>query len=177
MAALEPTLRDEIDALYGAHHQWLFAWLRKRLGCEHHAADVAQDTFMRILGSSQSLLGINEPRAYLTTTAKRLLIDQARRKAIEEAYLAELALWLQEEDFHPSAEQSMLVLEMLTMVGAALQPFSSRVQEAFLLHYFHGETHSAVAARLGVSTKSVQKYLIQALVALHQLRGELSSGD
>jgi RNA polymerase sigma-70 factor (ECF subfamily) len=77
MAALEPTLRDEMGALYGEHHQWLFSWLRKKLGCEHHAADVAQDTFVRILGSSQSLFGINEPRAYLTTTAKRLLTDSS----------------------------------------------------------------------------------------------------
>lgn len=176
MAALEPTLRDEMGTLYGEHHHWLFSWLRRKLGCEHHAADVAQDTFMRILGSSQSLFGINEPRAFLTTTAQRLLIDRARRAAIEEAYLAELALWIQEEDFHPSAEQSAMVLEMLTLAGAALHPLSARVQEAFLLHYFHGETHSAVAEQLGVSTKSVQKYLIQALVALHQVRAELFPG-
>lgn len=173
MAALEPTMGEKMGALYGEHHHWLFSWLRKKLGCEHSAADVAQDTFMRILGSSQLLFGIQEPRAYLTTTAQRLLIDRARRAAIEEAYLTELALWMQEEDFHPSAEQSAQVLEMLNLVGTALQPLSVRAQEAFLLHYFHGETHSSVAAQLGVSTKSVQKYLIQALVALHKFRAEL----
>jgi RNA polymerase sigma-70 factor (ECF subfamily) len=47
---------------------------------------------VRILASRDALLGMREPRAYLSTTARRLLIDQARRRQIEEAYLSELAL-------------------------------------------------------------------------------------
>jgi len=38
------------------------------------------------------LTGLTKPRAYLTTTAKRLLIDRARHRQVEQSYLDELAL-------------------------------------------------------------------------------------
>ncbi|MBX3617588.1 sigma factor [Nitrosomonas sp.] len=79
-----------VDALYRDHHHWLYAWLRKKLNCQHQAADVAHDTFTCIFALS-NLPCLQEPRAYLVTTAKRLLIDQVRKQRIEQAYLAELA--------------------------------------------------------------------------------------
>jgi len=39
----------DMAALYVAHHGWLQAWLRRRLGDAHQAADLAQDTFVRLL--------------------------------------------------------------------------------------------------------------------------------
>ena len=41
--------REECGALYAEHHRWLLGWLRQRLGCLHDAADLAQDTFIRVL--------------------------------------------------------------------------------------------------------------------------------
>ncbi|WP_269147395.1 sigma factor, partial [Herbaspirillum lusitanum] len=38
-----------MHSFYSSHHGWLFGWLRKKLGCTHNAADVAQDTFVRII--------------------------------------------------------------------------------------------------------------------------------
>ena len=43
------TAGQQLHQLYSAHHGWLTAWLRRRLGCSHNAADFAQDTFMRLL--------------------------------------------------------------------------------------------------------------------------------
>ncbi|WP_407058407.1 sigma factor [Zoogloea oleivorans] len=49
MSAADPALHQQVHALYSDHHAWLFGWLRKKLGCAHNAADVAQDTFLRIM--------------------------------------------------------------------------------------------------------------------------------
>ncbi len=35
--------------LYLDHHGWLHGWLRRRLGDREHAADIAHDTFLRLL--------------------------------------------------------------------------------------------------------------------------------
>ena len=156
--------RLQMQALYGEHHGWLFGWLRRRLGCGHHAADVAQDTFVRILGSRDALLGVREPRAYLVTTAKRLLIDEARRRLIEKTYLDELAAASAAPfDAAPSAEEVAQTVEALLQIEAALDGLAPKARQAFLLCYLEGHTHAVAAAELGVSTKMVQKYLIQAL--------------
>ena len=40
---------DAVSGLYHAHHGWLYAWLRKKLNCSHNAADIAHDTFVRVM--------------------------------------------------------------------------------------------------------------------------------
>lgn len=154
-----------VHILYSDHHDWLFGWLRKKLGCAHNAADVAHDTFMRIIASRDALLGVEQPRAWLTTTAKRLLIDRARRQALEQAWLAEMALLADSLPFHPSPDETLMALEALDQIGAALQGVSAKAREAFLLHYLDQQTHAAIATRLGVSVRMVQKYLVQSLLA------------
>ncbi|NHZ32509.1 sigma-70 family RNA polymerase sigma factor [Massilia rubra] len=154
-----------VHALYGAHHRWLFGWLRNKLGCAHNAADVAHDTFLRIIASRDALLGVEQPRAWLATTAKRLIVDRARRQALEQSYLAELALLAEVLPCYPSPDETLMALQALDQIGAALQALSAKAREAFLLHYLDQQSHAAIATRLGVSTRMVRKYLVQALLA------------
>lgn len=170
--AADSGVQQQLQTLYSDHHGWLYRWLQRKLGCAHNAADVAQDTFLRIITSRDALLGMREPRAYLSTTAKRLLIDRARRHALEQAYLAELALHAETLPGYPSPETLLETLQALEQIGAALEGVSAKARDAFLLHYLEGQTHAAIAAQLGVSTKMIQKYLIQCLLQcrLHEQR-------
>ena len=43
------SLHGDIQRLYDNHHGWLKGWLRRRLGDRERAADIAQDTFLRLL--------------------------------------------------------------------------------------------------------------------------------
>lgn len=164
MSATNVALQHSIEDLYASHHGWLQGWLRKRTGNSHDAADVAHDTFLRIIASRDALLSIREPRAYLTTTAKRLLVDRSRRQLIEQAYLQEMALIAQSLPGYPSADEILTAVQALEQIFAALQGLASRPREAFLRHYLDEQTHVAIAADLRVSKRMVQKYLVQALL-------------
>lgn len=174
MPSSQPTVTQRLSALYSDHHGWLFAWLRKKLGCPHEAADLAQDTFTRILASRDALFNMQEPRAYPTTTAKHLLLNQARRRAIEEAYLAGLTAL--GEDHAPSAEQVAAAIEALEQISLVLQGLAHKPREAFLMRYLDGMSHADIAASLDVSTKMVQKYLVSALVHCHAALGKHAGG-
>lgn len=157
--------KPQLELLYRSHYDWLRGWLRGKLGCAHEAADVAQDTFARIIASRDALFGVQQqPRAYLTTTAKNLLIDRARRKVLQDAYLAELALLADTLEGHASPEDTMMALQALEQIASALERVPAKAREAFMLHYLDDQPQSVVAARLGVSTRMVQKYLVQALL-------------
>ncbi|MGH8465749.1 MAG: sigma factor, partial [Pseudomonas sp.] len=86
MSANDPSLRSAVADLYCDHHGWLNGWLRKRLGNGFDAADLTQDTFVRVL-KARNALDIREPRPYLSRIAKGLLIDLFRRRSLEQAYL------------------------------------------------------------------------------------------
>ena len=49
--ALQPS--NPVEVLYNDHHHWLTGWLRRKLGCPDNAADLAQDTFIRVLSAGK----------------------------------------------------------------------------------------------------------------------------
>lgn len=49
MASTEYALQQSIEGLYTDHYGWLKAWLRRRLDNSFDAADLAHDTFFRLL--------------------------------------------------------------------------------------------------------------------------------
>lgn len=160
----EPPFQAAISNLYCEHHGWLFGWLRRKLGCAHNAADLAQDTFARILNARESVASLREPRAFLSTTARRLIIDQVRRKHIENAYLQELALTAEALEGFQSPEHILSTLEALEHIAFMLEGLHDNVRQAFVLYYLDGLTQSEIARQLGLSDRTVRKYLIQALL-------------
>lgn len=162
--------QSHVEALYKKHHSWLYQWLRKRLACEENAADVAHDTFLRVLTSRRVLTEIHEPRAFLTTTAKNLLIDKARRKAIEDEFMQQLQIAMQEvPDSYPSPDLILSAIELLEQLSHVLSNVSDKAATAFRLHYLDGIKQSEVAIKMGVSSRMVRHYLTQILLALHLL--------
>lgn len=164
MSSGEPPFQAAISDLYCEHHGWLFGWLRRKLGCAHNAADLAQDTFARILNARESVASLREPRAFLSTTARRLIIDQVRRKHIENAYLQELALTAEALEGFQSPEHILSTLEALEHIAFMLEGLHDNVRQAFVLYYLDGLTQIEIARQLGLSDRTVRKYLIQALL-------------
>lgn len=148
--------------LYVEHQGWLNGWLRRQLGCSQNAADLAQDTFVRLMGKDQDLAVIREPRAYLHTIAKGLLINHWRRRQVEQVYLDALAL--QPEAVAPSPESQALIVETLLRIEAMLARLPSKVRAAFLMSQLHGMKYAAIGAELGVSERMVKKYMAQAML-------------
>jgi RNA polymerase sigma factor (sigma-70 family) len=120
-----PSSSRDIATLYLDHHSWLLAWLRRRLSNACDAADLTQDTFVRILGARRWLRS-ETPRAYLTTVAKGVLVNWYRRQALEQAYLEALALLPEPQS--PSPEQRALVLETLQEIDAMLDTLAPVVR-------------------------------------------------
>ena len=163
MSTGEPAFQAAISNLYCEHHGWLFGWLRRKLGCAQNAADLAQDTFTRILNARESVATLREPWAFLSTTARRLIIDQVRRKQIENAYLQELALTAQALEGFQSPEQILTTLEALEHIAFILEGMQDKVRQAFVLYYLDGLKQSEIARQLALSDRTVRKYLIQSL--------------
>lgn len=158
-----------VETLYREHSDWLAHWLRRRLGCSQQALDLAQDTFLRLLlRDAARLEEVREPRAYLTTVARGLLVDHFRRRELERAYLEALAL--QPEAHAPSPEQRQLVLETLLEVDRMLDGLSVKARAAWLYSRLDGMSHDEIAQSLGVSTSRVRQYLADTARRCYRIR-------
>ncbi|MBB5610731.1 MULTISPECIES: sigma-70 family RNA polymerase sigma factor [unclassified Janthinobacterium] len=151
---------ESIGTLYADHHPWLRAWLRKKLGCIDQAADLAQDTFLRVLSSQQALPALNEPRAFLTTIAQRVLSNHWRRQKLEQAYLD--ALMLAPPHFELSPEERSILLEALIELDQVLNGLPLLVKRAFLLTQLDGLGHAETAELLGISVRTVKRHIVKA---------------
>lgn len=158
-----------VTELYLSHHNWLRNWLRLKLGCAEWAADLAHDTFLRIIASRAGVLeSVREPRAFLTTIAHGLVVDFYRRRELEKAWLESLAHL--PEATAPSPEQQHLILEALMEVDRLLDGLSPKVRGAWLMSRLDGLGHAEIAAELGVSVSRVRQYLATAARHCYQLR-------
>ncbi|WLG96434.1 sigma-70 family RNA polymerase sigma factor [Pseudomonas sp. FP198] len=155
----------QLHELYRDHHGWLHAWLRRKLGNHDHAADIAQDTFLRLLVSGR-IPGVVEGRSYLTQIARNLVIDQWRRQRIERAYLESIAHLPEPQT--PCLETRAIILETLQKIDAMLDRMPGNVRTAFLLSQFEGLGYAQIAERLQVTVSSVQKYMTRAILACYQ---------
>lgn len=149
-----------MHTLYVEHHSWLKGWLRKRMNCSEQAADLAQDTFLRVL-SQRKVEPLREPKAYLGRIARGLMIDMFRRRSLEQAYLETLAAIPEALDISP--EERLLIIESLLEIDQMLDRLGSRTREVFLLAQLDGLSYVEISQRLQISVNTVRKHAVRAL--------------
>ncbi|MGC4076473.1 MAG: sigma-70 family RNA polymerase sigma factor [Rubrivivax sp.] len=159
MAATDSALHHQVQTLYAEHHGWLQGWLRRRLGCGHRAADLAHDTFERLLAREEPL-ALHEPRAFLTTVAQRVLGNHWRREQLERAYLEALAA--RPDVVAPSPEERAILLETLLEIDRLLDGLPAVVRRAFLMAQLDGRPLAEIGAELGLSLATVKRHLQRA---------------
>lgn len=156
--ARDQFLHQEFRHSYG----WLKACMQRLVGSRHDAEDLAASAFTELAGV-EDVSHVRQPRALLTTIARRLTYEFWRRRDVERVYLAALAL----APCAPSPETVHETVEEILRIDLALQGLSSKAREAFILSQFDGLPYADIGARLGVSASMVRKYVAQALVCCH----------
>ena len=168
MSSVPLDAQQGVRALYRDHHGWLKSWLHRKLGNAFDAADLAHDTFLRILSARDKQgsldlvpdLDLREPRAYLTTVAGRLVLNHYRRLSLERAYLDALATL--PESLVPSPEDQAVILETLHEIDAMLDRLSAKARMTFLFAQLEGLTYAEIAERLQVNIRTVKRYMAAA---------------
>lgn len=158
------TTNTDIAELYATHQGWLKLWLMRHVGCGDEAADLVQDTFIRVMQRQRREAGFSViyPRTYLRTMANSLLIDYFRRRKVEQAYIEALKQLPQEVSIDPADREIML--EALLRLDKMLDALPPVVRQTFLLSRLDGLSYPQIAVQLGVSSRTVKRYMQQAYV-------------
>lgn len=150
----------DIQHLFRRHARDIIQSLRRRGFAEETAADLTQDTFLRVLTSPPAEdLKYHNPAGYLFRVARNLGIDYQRRERIV-TYID-----LAPEEFaaivdpSPSAETAVYDRQRLALTQAALAELPQRTRRAFHLHRMEDMTIAAVAAELDLSSSRVWRLI------------------
>lgn len=155
------------EQFYQQNYQWLYGWLSRTLRANRHSIeDIMQDTFLKIFIHPEVAEKIKESRPYLATIAKNIILNQIRRKKIEESYLRFLAE--QEAQFDYSPEQILSILEVLHIVSEILTQLPERQRLVMIMHYIEEISQKDIASHFAVSRKTIQLDLAKAILFCHR---------
>lgn len=152
-------------ASFEAHYDELIRFLTRRTGSVERAADVAQDTYLRLAANGEPRPEIDNPRAYLFRVAGNLAIDTLRKEGRMAARSAPEHHAATVTDPLASPETTLLARERLRLLDETLTALRPNARRALLMSRVEGLTFARIAAELGVSESMVAKYIAQALRA------------
>jgi RNA polymerase sigma factor (sigma-70 family) len=161
----------DIERLYREHQSALLRWLTRFVRCEHAAADLAQDSYLRIADAADET-AIAHPRAFLFRTARNLALDHLRKLRVRSVAAQPLAVEIPSPE--PPADVALLDRQRVRLFQQALETMPPRCREVFLLHRVHACTYGDIARRLGISESAVEKNIMR---ALSHCRGVLRGHD
>lgn len=142
----------DLQHLFRKHARDIVQSLRRRGIAEETAADLTQDTFVRVLVSPPaSGTASHNPAGYLFRVARNLGIDHQRRERLLNYVDLAPEVFAAIADPSPSPETAVYDRQRLALTQAALAELPARTRRAFELHRMEAMTIAAVAAELGLS--------------------------
>jgi RNA polymerase sigma-70 factor (ECF subfamily) len=124
-------------------------------------ADLRQDIYVQIYQSA--LRGLPEsPKAFVFATARHLLIRRMRREQIVPIEAVSDFDALGAAIDAPGPESSVIARDELRRLQAALDRLPPRCREAFVMRQIDGLSRREIAARMGVTEKTVKNHLNEA---------------
>lgn len=156
-----------LKVAFQQYAQELQRFLHRRLGCPDTAADLVQETFLRIAQLPSSPPPDN-PRAFLFRIASNLAIDELRKNQVRNPYQTSL-----EEAEHlpstlPTGEQAVFDKQRMAQLQRALDQLSPRCRAVFILRRLEGYSYDEIAQRMNMSERAVAKEINRALAHCQQ---------
>ena len=159
---MQTTARTLIDC-FQQHYTALLQFLMRQLQDTELAADVAQETYLRLVAMGEPEQQIEQPRAFIFRIASNLAIDQQRREARHSQRRAPEELACDETDRRLCTETIHLARERLSQLDTALAELPPNCAQALMLSRLDGLSYAEISQQLGVSQSMVARYIAQAL--------------
>ncbi|MGI9342952.1 MAG: RNA polymerase sigma factor [Gammaproteobacteria bacterium] len=156
--------RSMVAELYERYRLEILGFLTSKVATPEQAKDLLQQTFLRVLQRTK-WVDVANPRAYLRTVARNVLIDFYRQQA---ARREDATIEFVEDDHgddRNSPSRQLVADEYLRHLTDALASLSRPVRVAFVLSRVYGYTYSEVGTALSISPRTVEKHVAKGLAA------------
>lgn len=172
----EPSPSRDVDvgAFVRENHSDLVNFFRHRLAQPQDAADLAQESWSRLLHYRQ-----DQPpaslRSLLFTIARNVLKNHWRWSALHQIEQTTDFTKLDIASEMPSVERQWQARRRLEALEAVVAGMPDKRRTVFLLSRVQGLSNAQVAQRCGISVKMVEKHLATAIIQCRAQVGDFRS--
>ncbi len=165
--------RQFVTRLFERYRGHLLGYLTELLGRVEDAEDVAQESYARLLAADDLNQSGSNARAYLFRIATNLAYDRFRRRRVR----GPRGLTEVEElpSAEPTPEHSASIEQTLDAVKQVILDLKPRCRQVFLLRTARDLSYEDIAARLGVSKRTVEREMQHALERCQRKLGTMRS--
>lgn len=157
---------ETLASLFASHRHRLENFVARRMRDPESAADLAQETFLRLARMPDGDK-VDDPSRFLFTVAANLVRDHHRQSARRVPISPGEDGETQACD-RPGAEQSLAARQDLAVLRTAIEALPPKTRAVFLLYRVEDLSYREIAGRLNISPRTVEYHLRQALAQCRQ---------
>lgn len=160
----QPSANPNYLTLFLRYQSEIRQFLARKVGCSDSAADLTQETYLRVAGYA----GANEisnQRAFVFRVADNLALDHLRSRARQERRDGGLV----DEDIpchQPQPDSALEGQQQMELFEKLIYELPPQCRTVFLLCRVEGKRYSEIAADLGISARTVESHMHKALQLL-----------
>lgn len=163
-AVAEADAAGEFARAYAAHYAPLCAFAARLVRPRAMAEDLVQDVFAALWTRSHTIRDQDLLTSYLYSAVRNRARSHLRHQQVVLRTLAAPAP--PAPPAAPALDDELHATELQAAVLAAVSSLPARCREIFLLQRHEGLSYAEIAARLGISVKTVETQMSRALRAL-----------
>lgn len=162
-----------------AFHQFFHALyphlvaLASRYVDEYTAEDLVQNVFL-FYWEKKATLEINDIRVFLYKCTQNSCLDYLKHRMVIEEYERKVRigearlLWLKENSDENEVIRSVINQDLYDMINESINKLSPKCAEIFRLCYFEDMSHKDIMEKEGLSPRTVEWYIRQAILFIRK---------
>lgn len=151
--------KEAYRILYLRYHAALKAYASLFVGLSD-AEDVVQDVLLNLWSKRDRIVITDSLASYLFLSARNTALNRLKHNSIRSRVMTDLRLSLLDESVDYNRHQ---LEELKSLIGQALSELPYEQRRAFEMSRFEGKTYEQIAKETGVSVKTVEYRISQAL--------------
>jgi RNA polymerase sigma-70 factor (ECF subfamily) len=145
------------------HERKLRGWLRGRFPSLRDLDDLVQEAYARLFRARAAGKVVN-PKTYLFATARNAALDFFRRRQVANTEGVENFDELRVMEEGPDVAERLARDQELEILCAAVDSLPPACRHVLVLQKIHGLTYAQIAARLGLSERTVNAHIAKGML-------------